>query len=302
MRAARTVCTALLLAGIAPRTMCGQGHATPALRGITFAIDTGPSAPEPPEVAKRVGASPVLVTELAGTMVFARGRGRLDVSAVARHPVVRTQGVVLAAPLAQPGDYYLFDSTGFILVRPATRTFSSFQIADDRFNYEGRRDGWPAIFPFKRTVVDTLGDAAPAATLRQHGAYPVYWHADLPGRQLARGRFTIVDGRPGELAAVRWFGATRALDGLMRRGEKLGGATPTLTALGLWAEAHDTVPPTAIAEMRPIHALRQVEVRTELLRLPAGYVEKPWPGYEHVQQVFPTSADGGAYWRQLPQQ
>ena len=299
-RAAHTICAALILAGVAPGTMRGQAPAASTLRGITFSIDSGPLSPAPTEVVKRVGASPMIVTQLAGTIVFAGGRGRLDVAAVARQPVLLTEGIVLAAPLAKPGDYYLFDSTGFVLVRPATRTFSSFQIADDRYNLEGRRDGWPAFFPFKRTSVDTLGPDAPAAILRQHGAYPVYWHADIPDRQLARGYFIVVDARPGELAAVRWFGATRALAELVRSGDKLARANPTLTALGLWAEAQDTVPPTPITEMRSIRALRQVDVRTERLLLPDGYVERPWPGYEKVQQVFPTSADGGAYWRRLP--
>jgi hypothetical protein len=289
-----------MLAASAPAALRGQGAASSVLRGITFAIDSGPPVPPPPEVAMRFGAPPVLVTELAGSIVFAGGRGRLDVTAVARHPVVRTADVVLAAPLAKPGDYYLFDSTGFVLVRPSTRTFSTFQIADDRYNYEGRRDGWPAWFPFKRPSVDTLGVDAPAIALRQHGAYPLYWHADMPGRQLARGRFTLVDARPGELAAVRWFAATRALAGLMLRGDTLGRSRPTLTALGLWAEPNDINPPTAIADVRPFNGLRRVDVGMEQLLLPAGYAEAPWPEYEKVQQVFPTSADGGAYWRRLP--
>jgi hypothetical protein len=289
----------LIVAAVAPRAAQGQGAASAVLRGITFTIDSG-GAPEPPAAVRRFGAPPPLVTQLAGSIVFAGGRGRLDVTAVARHPVVRTEGVVLAAPLARPGDYYLFDSTGFVLVRPATRTFSSFQIADDRYNYEGRRDGWPAWFPFKRTSVDTLGPSAPAAALRQHGAYPVYWHADVPGRELARGRFTLVDARPGELAAVRWFAPTRAVAGLMLRGDTLGSLKPTLTALGLWGEPDDTVPPTAIIEVRPFNGLRRVDVARERLLLPGGYAEAPWPGYEKVQQVFPTSADGGAYWRGLP--
>lgn len=291
-----------MVATVGPKEIRGQASATTVLHGIAFTIDSGPEPPAPPEVVRRFGASPALVTELAGSILFAGGRGRLDVTAVARPPVLRTRGVVLAAPLARPGDYYLFDSTGFVLVRPATRTFSSFQIADDRYNYEGRRDGWPAWFPFKRSAVDTLGPSTPATTLRQHGAYPVYWHADIPGRALARGRFTVVDARPGELAAVRWFAATRALAGLMLRGDTLGGAHPTLMALGLWAEAEDTIPPTAIAGERTINGLRRVDVSTERLLLPAGYVESPWPGYEHVQQVFPTSADSGAYWRRLPRQ
>ncbi len=273
----------------------------PTLRGIAFSIDSGREAPPPPEVVKRFGTPPELITQILGTVVFAGGRGRLDVAAVARRtPAIRIEGIVLAAPLAKAGDYYLFDSTGFVLVRPATRTFSSFQIADDRFNYEGRRDGWPAWFPLKRTSVDTIGAAAAGAVMRQHGAYPVYWHADIKDRALARGRFTIVDAPPGELAAVRWFAATRALAALMMKGDTLGRATPTVTALGLWAEAVDTVPPTAIIEVRPFTSLRRTAVSVERLVLPVGYTEAPWSGYERAQQVFPTSADSGAYWRRSP--
>lgn len=275
--------------------------AGPTIPGITFVIDSGREAPPPPAVVQRFGRPPELITQLAGAVVFAGGRGRLDVAAVARRtPAVRTEGIVVAAPLAAPGDYVLFDSTGFVLVRPATRTFSVFQIADDRLNYEGRRDGWPAWFPFKRTTVDTLGPGTPPAVLRQHGAYPVYWHADVPGRALARGRFTVMDARPGELTVVRWFAATRALAALMAKGDALGGATATVTALGLWGEAVDTLPPTAVAEVRPFTALRRADVPVERLVVPAAYTEAPWPGYERVQQVFPTSADRGAYWKRSP--
>ena len=288
--------TCVILAGAdasaqAPRTT---------LPGIAYLVDSGPEAPPPPDVVKRFGMPPALVTQVAGAVVFAGGRGRFDVAAVARRPVLRTAGIVLAAPLADPGDYYLFDSTGFVLVRPGTRTFSSFLIADDRFNYQGRREGWPAWFPLKRTSVDTLDAGAPAPLLRQHGAFPVYWHADIKGRELARGRFTLVDARPGELAVVRWFAAARALAGLLTKGDTLGGATPTVTALGLWAEQADTIPPTAIIEVRPFTRLRRAPVDVDRLVLPAGYTEAPWPGYERAQQVFPTSADSGAHWKRPP--
>ncbi len=292
-------------AGQAPLTWfdafaSGALRARSAIPGITFAIESVREA-APPAVVRQFGMPPELVTQIVGTVVFAGGRGRLDVKAVARHPpTLRVQGIVLAAPLAIAGDYYLFDSTGFVLVRPATKTYSVFHIADDRFNYEGRRDGWPAFFPFKRMAVDTLGDGTPQAVRRQHGAYPVYWHADIPGHSLARGRFTVVDARPGALTVVRWFAATRAIAALMLKGDTFGGVTPTVTALGLWAESVDTIPPTAIAEMRPFTALHRVDVPEEQLVLPAVYTEAPWPGYEAVQQVFPTSADHAAHWKTLP--
>ena len=269
--------------------------------GITFAIDSGREAPPPPAIVKQFGMPPELITQFAGMVSFARGRGRLDVVAVARRtPSVRTQGIVLTAPLAAAGDYYLFDSTGFVLVHPAKQTFCVFAIADDRFNYEGRRDGWPAMFHFKRTTVDTLAEGTPPAVLRQHGAYPIYWHADIAERALARGRLAVVDARPGDLTMLRWFAPTRALAALMMKGDVLNGATATVTALGLWGDPVDTIPPTSIVEKRPFTSLQRTEVPAERLVLPAGYTEAPWPGFERVQQVFPTSADQGAHWRRPP--
>lgn len=297
--AARRLVGAATCALVAAANAHAQAPRT-TLPGITYLVDAGREAPPPPEVVKRFGMPPELITQVAGSVVFAGGRGRFDVTAVARRAVLRTAGIVLAAPLAGPGDYCLFDSTGFVLVRPAARTFSTFQIADDRFNYQGRRDGWPAWFPFKRTSVDTLDAGAPAPLLRQHGAFPVYWHADIKGRQLARGRFTLVDARPGDLAIVRWFAATRALAGLLMHGDTLGDVTPTVTALGLWAEQADTIPPTAIVEVRPFTRLRRADIQVQRLVIPAGYAEAPWPGYERSQQVFPTSADSGAYWKRPP--
>ena len=75
--------------------------------GIAFTIDSGPTAPPPPPVVKQFGLPPELVTQFTGTVIFAGGRGRLDVAAVAhRTPAIRTEGIVMAAPLAMAGDYY----------------------------------------------------------------------------------------------------------------------------------------------------------------------------------------------------
>src|SRR3954454_6457176 len=54
-------------------------------------------------------------------VTFAAGRGRLDMVANPASPALVAQGVSVAPPLATPGEYYLFDSTGFILVRPSQR-------------------------------------------------------------------------------------------------------------------------------------------------------------------------------------
>src|SRR5947207_9023247 len=61
-------------------------------------------APPPPAVVKQFGIPPELITQFTGTVVFAGGRGRLDITAVARRtPTVRTEGIVLGPPLAAEG-------------------------------------------------------------------------------------------------------------------------------------------------------------------------------------------------------
>ena len=88
-------------------TLAASAHAQGArstLPGLAFSIDSGPGTPPPPEVVKRFGMPPELITQISGTVVFAGGRGRLDVAAVARRtPPIRIEGIVLAAPLAKAG-------------------------------------------------------------------------------------------------------------------------------------------------------------------------------------------------------
>ena len=105
-----------------------QSRAKPTLPGIQFEIDTVESPP------KWRGA----LTRIAGTVEVAAGRGRLSVTAIRSGPAVRVNGVVIGAPLAKPGDYYLFDSTQVLLVRPAPRTFMRFVLTRADYNQTGR--------------------------------------------------------------------------------------------------------------------------------------------------------------------
>src|ERR1051325_4520544 len=107
--------------------------------GITFLVDRGPTT-------SRVRVGPFGTFE--AVITFAAGRGRLDMLQKDGVTTTFLAGLQIGAPLAEPGDYYLFDSTGFILVRPAQRTFSSFAISDYAYDYEYSRAGWPDLFEF----------------------------------------------------------------------------------------------------------------------------------------------------------
>ena len=256
------------------------------LQGIAFAVDTTPElTPQGPGPVRPLG----LQVTWAGT------RGRIDILTRPVRPVIKVGDVTVGPSPAVPGDYYLFDSTGFALVRPATKQYSILQISDAAFNYEGRRDGWPAFFQFAPTRVDTV--PADSVATREHGEHRIYWHVDVAKdtvcalggcsvEELARGRTTIADAPVAELIVARWFGPAQAL------AEIPGGISRLLDK------------PIRVATVSPItgvHRLRDLRpasVSRASLTVPPAFVEAPWPG-------FPSSSANrgvvrGAKWRAPP--
>src|ERR1043165_3390131 len=89
--------------------LCSSANAAAQIvSGVRFSVDT----------------SAALVSMLGARVEFAAGRGRIDVSTVASRPARSVNGVTIGPPIARAGDYYLFDSTGYVVVRPSSRTFS----------------------------------------------------------------------------------------------------------------------------------------------------------------------------------
>jgi len=256
------------------------------IRGITFAVDTTPEV---------TPAGPGPVRPLGIRVSWAGGRGRIDVLNRPLRPVMKIGDVVVGRSEAIPGDYYLFDSTGFVLVRPTVRQYSALFISDATFNYEGRRDGWPAFFAIAPTRVDTL--RADSMITPEHGEHRIYWHVDVAKdtictvggcsvEELARGRTTIADAPVAELIVARWFGPAQAL------AEIAGGVSRLLDK---------PIRVTTVSPLTGIHRirdLRSTSVSRASLTVPSDFVEAPWPG-------FPSSSvskdvDRGAKWRTLP--
>jgi len=254
------------------------------LRGITFVVDT--TLELTPQ-----GSGPV--TPLGLQVTYAGTRGRVDVVARPRRPVVKIGDVVAGHSLAMTGDYYLFDSTGFVLVRPGAKQFSVFHITDAAFNYEGRRDGWPSFFRFAPTKTDTLADSSFATA---HGEHHMYWHLDVAKdtvcglggcsiEELARGRTTLTDAPAAELVVARWFGPAQALAQLPGGIARLFDKPLRVTTVS---------PVTGVHRLRD---LRSITVAATLLALPSDYAQAPWPGFPAAES-YP--ADGGAKWRAIP--
>ena len=150
----------------APTVQTAAPLATRRVSGITFTVDHGPDG----------GPVPGVFNDFAGSITFAAGRGRLDITERSKYAGTVVAGIPIATPLGGPGDYYLFDSTGFVLVRPTSKTFVTFGLSDVSFNFQNRRDGWPDWFQFYSVRIDTLreGDTT-TARWSPRGAISIYW-------------------------------------------------------------------------------------------------------------------------------
>ena len=263
------------------------------LRGIRFAVDT----------IEEHGGWRGPLTRVVGVVEFANGRGRLDVTAIRATPAVSLNGITIAEPLAKPGDYYLFDDTGFILVRPGTRTFSRFVFTRAEFNHTGAL--LPGAFMMKDTPIhsDTLrtGDVE---RLNQHAPVSIHWHMqprgfESPDQLYARGWLELQDAPAIEAGVARWFEIAAALATMPN---------------GVSAMAPDGVEVTSVVLLRkqglrdsrvtylemlgPLH-LTAVDVDPVRLVLPAGYSETRWRGFEHVPSVGAPLQTMGVRWQTL---
>jgi hypothetical protein len=266
----------------------------PKLHGIRFAIDTLESP-----VAWRG-----VLTRVAGVVEFAGGRGRFSVEAVRSGPIVALNGITVTAPLAKPGDYYLFDSTGFILVRPGTRTFSRFVLTRADLNHSGML--LPGAFLMKNTPIhtDTLR-SADVARLKQHAPVSIHWHLDSldergPVRIYARGWLELQDAPAIEAGVARWFGVAAAIASTPGGLESLPRDRLRVTTVALlrWPGEKD-FRVRYLALVTPI-GVAAAEVDGRRLLLPTGYRETVWPGFDRATSPRIRPAASSEQWRTLP--
>lgn len=282
---------ALVLVGCATASTPGpRGR----LRGVRFAIDTA-ETPAPARGAFKT---------FTGVVEFAAGRGRLDVTAARGGPTLAVNGVAIAMPLARPGDYYLFDSTGFVLVRPTARGFSSFVLSRASFRQGDVIAAEEGFMEFARLRADTV-TAGDSSRLRQHGPVTLRWHLDRrhaagPVDVLARGWLDLQDAPAGEASAVRWFGAAAAL-ATMPGG--LGALPPDslqLTAAVILSPPGERGTPVNLIVLHALSAVAVVDIDPTRLVLPAGFTETLWPGFERTSGLPELARDAGARWRTMP--
>ena len=287
---ARIVQLVLLLGCAADLRAQSRGAA---LHGIRFTVDTL----ETP-IAWRGELS-----RLAGTVEFGGGRGRFSVTAVRGGPPVAMNGVIVRAPLAQRGDYYLFDSTGFILARPASRTFSHFVFT--RAEYTQTGGFLPGQFRMKNTPwhTDTLRDAE-ARRVGQHAPASIHWHLDSldergPMKIYARGWIELRDAPASEAGVVRWFGVASALASRTGGIRALPRNRLQLTAIALLRRSNDRDDYLRYLGLLTPIGLTEAEIDPHRLVLPAGYRGTRWPGFERDERLDAPSPVVASHWRSL---
>jgi hypothetical protein len=265
-----------------------------------------------PGIEYRIPANPKAtlfqhtLTGFDAVVEFAAGRGRLDMMANPASPELVAEGVSVAPPLAKPGEYYLFDSTGFILVRPSQKTFSSFLIANHEFNYENRRNGWPSEFAFiadGALKIDTLGARPLDGRVIRHEPTRVYWILTM-GQTLpmfpvrAVGRLSIADAPPGEGGIARWIGPTEALADMAHRGAVVDERNVELLSfVPLYPPQRSSID---LSQRQNIECLRKADIDLAKLVLPSDFNEAPWPGFQNETGLPRLTERAVAKWRAVP--
>jgi hypothetical protein len=238
-------------------------------------------------------------------VAFAAGRGRLDMVANPPGPELVAAGISVAPPLGKAGDYYLFDRTGFILVRPSQKTFSSFVIADHEFNFNELRNGWPefALIPNGTLQIDTLGMSPRRADVIRHERTRIYWILKM-GPTLptfphnALGRLAIADAPAGEGGIARWIGPTEALAEMAHRGAVVDEQRVELTSIvPLDPPQRSSID---LMQRQNIQCFRKADIDLSALVLPSDFSETSWPGFQNEAGVPKLTPDAAARWRTVP--
>jgi hypothetical protein len=294
----RVVAVMLCLA-LTSQAAFGQQRA----RGISFLIDTAtftenalPAGPDILRVWQAFGSFSARVT-------FAANRGRLDVTRRRDGHAIVDDSLISTAPLANVGDYYLFDSTAVLLVRPRSKTYSLLPMLADSYNGARSREGWPRAFRPAAMRIDTV-DAAQSSPAKSSRQIHLYWHIDRvpykwPDAEIARGAITVATAPFGEFNVIQWFGASRALSRMSVRGDALPARLTLTTATPLTNVVNaDEVPPTILLKRELLH-LRSEEIPLLSLTLPADFSETPWAG-QHVAPRAEATPSSIEKWRKVP--
>jgi hypothetical protein len=230
------------------------------------------------------------------------------ISTAPRPPIV-VQGVTINPPLAASGDYYLFDSTGFVVLRPATRTFSAFRLSESSYRIGDVIQARERFMEFGPLHIDTVS-AGDSVRLMQHGPFTLRWHLDRrratgPAQVRARGWIELPDAPAGEASAVRWFGAAAVLAAMHSSIDTLPRDSLQVTTLVVLPTSSVSAQGAsgsyvALVVQHLMSGVTSAHIDPARLVLPAGYTETPWVGTTNVAASVTDSNMSADRWRTPP--
>lgn len=209
-------------------------------------------------------------------------RGRIDVLDRVARPTVRMGWLALSPPRLAQGDYFLFDSSRLVHVRPGSRTFTTYPLKAVSYNFQGERDRWP-FFRRPRAGAEVARSRVSGAAQRVD--IGSYWHSEWVRdtscwgaafgrclvRELARGRGEATTVPPALIGIIRWIGPTLSLAAIGGR-DTLVGKPIRATMVNQWISfGGDSV--VTVTTARFVTGLRFEATADSLFRLPRGFRE-----------------------------
>ena len=250
---------------------CGQslGAQPGTTRALTFTVDTT-------TYGNLVESS---LSSLWLKVTYDGQRGRIDVLDRVRRPAVRLGWLLLSPPALARGDYFLFDSSRFVHVRPTERVFAVYPLRDLAYNFQDRREGWPFFkrHPGQAVVAQRTADAGLRVDVGS------YWHSEWVRdtscwaaafgqclvRGIARGRGEATGVPPTFLGLIRWIGPALSLAAI-GASDTLLGKPIRATMIHQWtAFGGDSV--VTITTARFATGVRLASVHDTLFQLPNGF-------------------------------
>ena len=293
---------ALLVGALVLSPSLARAQAKPpvvTIPGVAYTLRVR-STPQPGTSVPALSASPA--ENYVGHSVFAANRGRMDI----------VEGGV--APLFTTGDFVLFDTAGFIVVRPATHDF----IAIPRDSTGPSADRLAAVgievkLSDVKVTLDSLGPSdtvAAYATLhyRMTTAFNMSIQASFISQQLGAESVTdywvaVVPGLPNNpLLRANGVVGSEVMGGafadLSRRVDSASARMHQAVALRSTTKSRLVQGPGesgAIEASTEVSGITHEPVDESLLMLPEGFTQTPLPGFEGT-----PLPDVAAKWRKRP--
>ena len=297
----RAVALVWAAASLAPATRALAAQSPDAIPGLSYTM-TVTTTPYGAAAASAAGAAQKVIARVTE----AAGRGRIDV-------LEGTFGAGFGK-----GDYMLFDSTDFVIVRPGSKEFTpvpggletksiemlqslpgvqlsvgNVKVSLDTIRRVDTIQGLPTRHYRLAIAYDIALDAGVLKETITTDVRSDFWMADLPGfPPTPFSQVTAGAGGGGGSALGDLIAKVNSATAALHRGVPLKSVSISRMTEG-------AAPPTEIEQTNVVSDYEPAMVDASRLMLPPGYTVAPMPGMENFPGATP-SADAAAKWRVRP--